>query len=48
MHVDIFLLFQTLDHIWESVPESRLVVLCSKCELLRQQEQGIIYATNLK
>lgn len=48
MHLDIFLLLQTPDHVWESGSESRLVALCSKCELPSQLEQGIVYASNLK
>lgn len=48
MHVDILLLFQTPDHMWESGPESCLVALRSKCELPSQLEQGIVYASNLK
>lgn len=51
MHIDIFLLFQTPDCIWESDPEAHLNVLCSQCELIPCQVSWInafVYASNLK
>lgn len=51
MHVDIFLLFQTPDCIWESGPETCLNVLCLKRELLPCQvsrSNAFVYASNLK
>lgn len=51
MHVDIFLLFQTPDCIWESGPETCLNVLCLKRELIPRQvsrSNAFVYASNLK
>lgn len=51
MQIDVFLLFQTPDCIWESDPKAHPNVLCSQCELIPCQaswSNAFVYASNLK